>query len=214
MKRPKNKSLTFRARDDLREQLGNAAEKAQQSISEEIERRLEQSFDHEAQLAELQTRNRELEQERDRTVKDCLETIRIIAGSAIDSMGMRKQANIFGDAFDQLPPEDQRKFMEAPPDIQRMIFADLAKRLRAGRLLEAEKLGRDVEVTEEQQQRRVSPKRPHSLIGQKVAELNESRQRTARLESELRDLTPKRRAPQELHNRQTEGIIKKREDAK
>jgi predicted transcriptional regulator len=40
----KNRNLTFRSRDDLRDRLDEAARQSQRSISEEIERRLERSF--------------------------------------------------------------------------------------------------------------------------------------------------------------------------
>ena len=57
----KNKNLTFRARTDMRDRLAEAAAEHNRSISEEIEGRLEASFEHQVQLAELQQRVRELE---------------------------------------------------------------------------------------------------------------------------------------------------------
>ena len=43
----KSVNFTFRSRGEMREQLSRAAEVAGRSISEEIEKRLEQSFDEE-----------------------------------------------------------------------------------------------------------------------------------------------------------------------
>jgi hypothetical protein len=54
MKRPKNKNLTFRVRDDMHERLAKGAAERSRSISEEIEDRLEASFASEVHMSELE----------------------------------------------------------------------------------------------------------------------------------------------------------------
>src|SRR5215210_3079447 len=51
--RKKSQTLTFRTRTDLRKSLEAAAEQAGRSISEEVEYRLQRSFDREALVREL-----------------------------------------------------------------------------------------------------------------------------------------------------------------
>ena len=52
-KQKKSQTITFRTRPDLRESLEAAAEQAGRSISEEVEYRLQRSFDREALVREL-----------------------------------------------------------------------------------------------------------------------------------------------------------------
>src|SRR4051812_23391647 len=51
--RKKSQTLTFRTRTDLRKSLEAAAERAGRSISEEVEYRLQRSFDREAIILEI-----------------------------------------------------------------------------------------------------------------------------------------------------------------
>jgi hypothetical protein len=57
----KNKNITFRTRGNLKDRLGAAADEYGRSLSEEVEHRLEMSFQYEERLAELQKRVRDLE---------------------------------------------------------------------------------------------------------------------------------------------------------
>jgi hypothetical protein len=107
-KQIKNKNLTFRTRSDMRDRLAHEATGHGRSISEEIEARLEGSFLHEATVAELQQRVRDLETRANEDRLTISRLTAVLAGADDDNKDIQTTWDRVLGAIARLPHEATR----------------------------------------------------------------------------------------------------------